>query len=203
MAKIARVLILLSVVIFLQGCNAGNVIKDNANSEIASKEQVRRSSNDNKESEKEVKEENKKQEAIAQPNTAAPKKEASEETFYGQWIIKKQLAYGPVGTYSNEDIKNILGKRLSFSKEKASCFGEQLSSLGKVVEEPIYKKLSILKSDFEANNRIIFERLGIKGDSITEVMVTSLKDIECIFYVKDANTLILSGGGVYFELIRE
>lgn len=203
MAKIARVLILLSVVIFLQGCNASDMTKDKANNETASKKQVQKSSDDNKENEKEVKEENKKQEAIIQPNTAAPKKEASEENFYGQWIIKKQLAYGPVGTYSNEDIKNILGKRLSFSKEKASCFGEQLSSLGKVVEEPIYKKSSILKSDFEANNRITFERLGIKGDSIIEVMVTSLKDIECIFYVKDANTLILSGGGVYFELIRE
>ena len=203
MAKIARVLILLSVVIFLQGCTAGNLTKDNANNETAFKEQVQKFSNDNKKIEKEVKEEDKKQEAIAQPNTAAPKKEASEETFYGQWIIKKQLAYGPVGTYSNEDIKNILGKRLSFSKEKASCFGEQLSSLGKVVEEPIYKKSSILKSDFEGNNRITFERLGIKGDSITEVMITGLKDIECIFYVKDANTLILSGGGVYFELIRE
>src|SRR6266511_5421171 len=48
-----------------------------------------------------------------------------QETFYGQWVIKKMIAYGRVGTWGSDDITKILGKKLIFSKEKASCFGER------------------------------------------------------------------------------
>lgn len=127
-------------------------------------------------------------------------KKVVEEPFYGQWKIEKVLALGPVGTYSNDDIKNIVGKKLTFSKESASCFGDQVDSLNKTALNPVYKKSVKLKSDFESSNRITFDKLGIKGDSITEIDAVDAKGNGCTFFIKDNNTLILFGGGVYFEL---
>lgn len=129
-------------------------------------------------------------------------KKVVEETFYGQWQIEKVLAFGPVGTYSNDDIKTIIGKKLAFSKESASCFGDQVDILNNIALNPVYKKSVNLKSDFESSNRMTFEKLGINGDSITEIDAVDAKGNGCTFFIKDDNTLILFGGGVYFELIR-
>jgi hypothetical protein len=126
-----------------------------------------------------------------------------DETFYGQWEIKKVLAYGPVGTYSNDDIKTIIGKKLTFSKESASCFGDQVDSLNNTAINPVYKKSVIFKNDFESSNRMTFDKLGIKEDSITEIDAVDAKGNGCTFFIKDNNTLILFGGGVYFELNKK
>ncbi|MFL0268096.1 hypothetical protein [Candidatus Clostridium radicumherbarum] len=126
----------------------------------------------------------------------------AEETFYGHWQIEKVLAYGPVGTYSNDDIKTIIGKELTFSKDSASCFGDQVDSLNNTALNPVYKKSVIFKNDFESSNRMTFDKLGIKGDSITEIDAADAKGNGCTFFIKDNNTLILFGGGAYFELIR-
>jgi hypothetical protein len=126
----------------------------------------------------------------------------TQEIFYGQWVITKVLAYGPVGTYSNDDIKIIVGRKLSFSKEKASCFGDQIKDLDKVAINPVYEKIAVSKSEF-ANDyryRLTFDNLGITSDSITKIYAVDAKQNGCIFYIKDNDTLILYGGGVYFKL---
>jgi hypothetical protein len=126
----------------------------------------------------------------------------TQEIFYGQWVITKVLAYGPVGTYSNDDIKIIVGRKLSFSKEKASCFGDQIKDLDKVAINPVYEKIAVSKSEF-ANDyryRLTFDNLGITSDSITKIYAVDAKHNGCIFYIKDNDTLILYGGGVYFKL---
>ncbi|MEG6586762.1 hypothetical protein [Dendrosporobacter sp. 1207_IL3150] len=143
-----------------------------------------------------------------QPNNPAANdtatKNKSAEIFYGQWVIKKVAAYGPVGTYSKEDVEKIVGKRLSFSKEKASCFGDDIKYLNDVVVAPIYERTIISKSDFatENRNRPTFEDLGIKNDSVTRINVSDSKSTRCVFYIKDNSTLILYGGGTFFELSR-
>ena len=136
-------------------------------------------------------------------NSAKEDQSDTKETYYGKWIIKKQIAYGPVGTYSNDDIKKMLGKEISYSNEKAMYETN-------VCEKPAYQKSTISQADFEANNRIKFSKLGVTDTSIVQVIVytdSSYKDIwngnGCIFYIKDPNTLILFDGGVYFELDRE
>jgi hypothetical protein len=127
-----------------------------------------------------------------------------QEIFYGQWVITKVIAYGPVGTYSNDDIKNIVGRKLSFSKEKASCFGDQIKDLDNVAINPIYEKTVVSKSEFAADYRyrLSFDNLGIKSDSITRIYAVDAKHNGCMFYIKDNETLILYGGGVYFKLDR-
>lgn len=127
-------------------------------------------------------------------------KKVEEEHFYGQWQIEKALAFGPVGTYSDDNIKAIIGKKLVFSKESASCFGEEVDSLNNTAVNPIYKKSVISKDDFESSYRITFDKLGIKSNTITEIDAADAKGNGCIFFIKDNNTLILYGGGVYLEL---
>lgn len=148
-------------------------------------------------------------EATAENNIKAPTSTVSneqdnepKEIFFGQWVIKKQVAYGPVGTFNSDDIKGMIGKNLSFSREKASCFGDQVSNLSDIAKNPVYKESIISKSDFETDNRITFDKLGIKSDSITQVIINDSKGNGCLFFIKDINTLILFGGGVYLELDR-
>lgn len=128
-----------------------------------------------------------------------------QEIFYGQWVIKKLLAYGSVGTYSKEDIKSIIGRKLSFSKEKASCFGDQVKYIDDVVINPIYKKTDISRIDFSTDyrKRLTFDDLGIKSDSVSQINVADSKGNGCVFFIKDNDTLILQGGGAFFELTRE
>lgn len=191
--------------VLLGGCNNGQVkqeplSKENKNQDISNTSETKNNtiepiqqSQDNK---PEIKSE-------AKSNSSEEDKQ-SKEIFWGQWVIKKQLAYGHVRTFSSDDIKCMIGKKLSFSKEKASCFGEQVSDLNNMVDNPIYKKSVVSKSDFESGTRnyVTFDKLGIKSNSITEVNVNDSKGKGCLFYIKDNNSLILYGGGVYFQLDR-
>lgn len=132
-------------------------------------------------------------------NNVQPKQK---QLFYGKWEIKKQIAFGPVSIYSNEDIKKMIGKKLNYSDVKAVIETN-------ICETPYYKKLTISQTDFETSNKIKLSSLGITNNSIDQITVyisSSSKEIwdsiGCIFYVKDQNTLVLFDGGVYFELDR-
>lgn len=129
----------------------------------------------------------------------------TDESFFGQWVIKKLIASGPVGSYGPEDIKKILSRKLSFSAEKSSCFGDEIKYLDEVAINPVYKRDVVTRDDFATGYRyrLTFDDLGINNDSIIEVIVADSKNKGCLFYIKDNNTLILSGGGDFFELDRE
>ena len=48
-----------------------------------------------------------------------------------------------------------------------------------------------------------FDKLGITADSITDVTVKDVNgDPACDFLIKDDNTLVVIGGGTFFELQR-
>ncbi|MCM1991825.1 hypothetical protein [Oceanirhabdus seepicola] len=128
----------------------------------------------------------------------------NEEIYLGDWRIKKVLASGRGTTYSSDDINYILNKVLYFSKEEASCFGDDIIYLDMVAKNPVYSKSVISKEDFESGWRhyVLFEDLGIQRDSITEINASDSKGNGSILYIKDSNTMILYGGGVFFELER-
>ena len=67
---------------------------------------------------------------------------------------------------------------------------------------PIYTETIISEFDFEVNYRIPFESLGIKVP-ITEINVSDSNGYVSSFFIKDDNTLIITGGGTFFELIRK
>ncbi|QAA30671.1 hypothetical protein [Clostridium manihotivorum] len=135
-------------------------------------------------------------------NTKTTEDSNAKETYIGTWVVKKEVGAGPVQTLSKADIKKMVGKRLSFSKNKSSCFVEKVSDLNKTINNPVYNKTSISKSKFDEGNKnkVTFEKLGVKANSLTEVNVKDSKGNHCNFYIKDKNTLILYGGGAYFEL---
>ena len=68
---------------------------------------------------------------------------------------------------------------------------------------PIYTETIISESDFVEKYRIPFDLLGLKGPTITEINVSDSNGHVSTFFIKDDNTLIISGGGTYFELIRK
>ncbi|MEQ2527767.1 hypothetical protein WMO40_13745 [Bacillaceae bacterium CLA-AA-H227] len=125
-----------------------------------------------------------------------------EEVFYGQWQINKVIAYGPAGTYSSDDVKNLIGKQLTFSKDSATSFGDKIEDMDESVSEPIYKKTEVAKNEFTSNYRVTFEQLGIDGDTVTEVDATSTQGIGTVIFITDKNKLILFGGGTFFELAK-
>lgn len=135
-------------------------------------------------------------------NTAS-KNSDPKEIFYGQWQIQQAIAFGPAGTYSSDELKTLEGKPLTFSKKRATCFGDQMDSLNHTITNPVYKRTVRSKKDFESGYRVTFDKLGIKEDSITEVDATGTKGICNVFFItQDNNKLILYGGGVFFELDR-
>lgn len=148
---------------------------------------------------------NSKKETKDSKSTSKETENKSKEIFFGNWVIAKHVANDKVQAFSESDIKNMIGKTLSFSKEKATSFKDKASDLNKVVNNPIYKKRVISKKDFESSTReyVTFEKLGIKGDKVTEITANDSKNTCCSFYIKDNNTLILSGGGIYLQLNRK
>lgn len=135
-------------------------------------------------------------------NTKNSSEEKASEKFYGTWTISKDLTTSKqITTYSSDDIKSIIGQKLIFSKEKSTAFGESIDTLKQTIQNPIYKKNVISKARFEEEWKITFKDLGIQGDSVTEVNVSSSKgESTCDFLIVDDNTLILTGGGVFLQL---
>lgn len=132
---------------------------------------------------------------------SAPK--SQEQIYMGNWVIKRAIAYAPAETYSKSDINSLIGKRLTFSPQKATCFGDSMSYLNESVQNPMYSKSSVFKDDFQSQNKVTFDNLGVSGPTITMIEVKDSSGKGCIFYIKDNNTMILYGGGVYFEIDRE
>lgn len=129
--------------------------------------------------------------------------EKNEEAFYGQWLIEKTIAFSRVGTYGEEDIKEILGKTLSFSKEESSCFGDDISYLSDTIKNPIYVESTMTTEEFTADFEISLKTIGIEANTVTEIKINDANNsLVCTFFIKDDNSLILFGGGTFFELSR-
>lgn len=127
------------------------------------------------------------------------------DSYLGTWVIQKQLDGAPLGDFGNMELKDIIGKELTFSAQKASCFGDSVDTLGQYVNNPDYKKTDVPKSEFEQVNDVTFSSLGINGDSITQIVVTKDPDRNTgiVFYVLDNNRLLVNGAGTYFILTRK
>ncbi|MBN1052380.1 hypothetical protein DV092_10075 [Clostridium botulinum] len=118
-------------------------------------------------------------------------------------VIEKVGGYGNVETYSDDDMKKIVGKKLSFSKEQSSCLGDDVSYLNDTVKNPTYKKSVITSDEFLSNWLVAISTLTINSNTLTKFEVNDAKNLPaCTFFIKDDNTLVLYGGGTFFELIR-
>ena len=135
--------------------------------------------------------------------TTTAKTAQREEPFYGEWVIKAAVGYGRAGSYSEDDIKSLIGKTLSFSKEQSSCFGDEAKYLDNTVQNPTYKKSILNDAEFTSEYSVPISTTTINSDSITRIEVVNATGAsDCTFFIKDDHTLILSGGGTFIELDR-
>ncbi|MCT4509026.1 MAG: hypothetical protein N4A48_09760 [Tepidibacter sp.] len=128
----------------------------------------------------------------------------STEDFYGKWIVHKDITPGGIpGIYGKEDIDQMLGTEIVYSKEIAS-YGEQ------ICKNPFYKKTIVEDNDLIDMFNIFYRNIGI--ESHKGIIVDVYKDnkftekmgvpIGSKFIIKDKNTLILKGSGIFLELKR-
>ena len=141
--------------------------------------------------------------STGQPQNTPPPAGRGEKSFYGQWAVSRVLAYGPVGNYGKDDAESLLGKSLTFSADEAGCFGDQASDMDRVAVNPEFRETEISKNDFAADYRVTFERLGIETDSVLKITAADSQGNGCSFLVVDDGTLVIIGGGTYFELLRK
>lgn len=136
-------------------------------------------------------------------NSKSPSSSTEEKKdYYGEWSVAKVLAYGSVGTYSKEDAEKLMGKTLNFSADEAKIFTDKPSDTATIIKKPSYKKDTISGSDFLANFRMSFDKLGISADLVTEIAISDPDGGVYMLLIKDSDTMILAVGGTYFELVR-
>ncbi|NFI93595.1 hypothetical protein FC961_04145 [Clostridium botulinum] len=194
--KFLRIFILVALLVTLTGCGTEKSQNNHiqTNNDISTEATDKQDNTTNK-----VNSNN--NTAINKSSENNPTKVQNEESFYGQWVIEKAVGYSKVGTYSDDDIKKIVGKKLSFSKEQSSCFGDDASYLNDTVKNPTYKKSVITSDEFLSTWLVPLSTLSINSDTVTEIEVNDSKNLPaCTFFIKDNDTLILYGGGTFFEL---
>jgi hypothetical protein len=128
----------------------------------------------------------------------------ADSAYYGDWSIKGVLADAPMGDFSEEDLSTITNVTLTFSKEEATCFGDQLDSLGQTVSEPEYSAVDVPKADFESMTGTSFDSLGIRGNHIAQVTVVNDPSYNdgIVFYVVSDDMLLANSLGTFFILNR-
>jgi len=124
-----------------------------------------------------------------------------DEPFFGDWMISQVQAAG-IGTFSDEEAKSLVGKKLIYNSDSASFFGDNLTKIGDTVDNPLYTSTVYTESSFVEFYRIPLEHLGIESKEVTEIRVMSGEEYISTFFIKDENTLIIVGGGTYFEATR-
>ncbi|MBU7314286.1 TcaA NTF2-like domain-containing protein [Paenibacillus oleatilyticus] len=133
--------------------------------------------------------------SISSTNTFQPDLERS---FYGSWVISKQIASCQISAAGKGEIRKELGEKITFSPDKVRINNSTLS-------HPKYTMNVI--SDVEFFNRCYTnaEKVGIRGKMITEVEVMDqeAKLLQADLFIKDQDTLIyLTNKGIYYELQR-
>jgi hypothetical protein len=133
-----------------------------------------------------------------QQNTIAE----NQNSFFGEWQLKRILTTGPVLQNSESDMKSYIGRKLSYSKNS-------VQDNTNICNKPFYKISQVPKDDFESGNRVSFSKLGLNANAITQVNVVTDQELKndwdsmgSFFYIKDSNTLIVYLGGYYLEAER-
>ncbi|MDP4176810.1 MAG: hypothetical protein Q8900_00530 [Bacillota bacterium] len=206
MKKICTYLVALTIVLSINGCS-GSHVSNSSKQKVDSKNQVVKNQNITPSITPTNTQDNSNENSVQESPTDIDSSQNSNKginkttqySFFGNWEVKGVIGYAKV--FSEDDGKDVEGKKLTFS-------GESASSNGDICKNPIYKVTQIDKYDFESGYGINkFRDLGINGNSISEVLVSKEDGKEwegsgAFFYVKDENTLIIDAGGRFYEVVR-
>lgn len=120
----------------------------------------------------------------------------SDGSYYGTWKVTAYYIPG-VSAMSSEDAEGYIGKTCEYSEDVFNGDGE-------VTDGPDYQEFECTAADFSASYKdAAFEDVGITTDSVKQVNVSNSYDFGCSFYVKDANTILISQDGAFFEAVRQ
>lgn len=123
-------------------------------------------------------------------------KDNSDSGYFGTWQVTAYYMPG-ISAMSAEDAEAYIGKTCEYSADLFNGNGE-------VTDAPVYQEFMEAESDFSANYRgATFESLGITGDLVKLINVSNSYGFGCIFYIKDANTILICQDGVFFEAVRQ
>lgn len=90
--------------------------------------------------------------------------DANVEPYYGNWVVKKELAHIKVTPFSNEDILKIIGRKIVLTDKIATSFGDNIKYLDQMMKKPLYGIFVLDKKEFARNNNdfVTFEQIGLK-----------------------------------------
>ena len=116
-------------------------------------------------------------------------------SFFGEWEVKRPIAYCPIFGMDEETIKNFMGKKAIYKFDMAQFDGE-------ICNNPQYKEEVISDKDLFEGFHIDIKNLGIPSDSIKVIEVEDWTNPGSYLIIKDKNNLITVWDGVFFELVR-
>ncbi|MEF2964804.1 hypothetical protein V3851_03100 [Paenibacillus sp. M1] len=124
-------------------------------------------------------------------------------SYYGKWKITKAVGYGPVSAYGKEDIDQLIGQEVTYSKESAGIPPKE-------IKNPYYRETIFTEDDFTNHYNIWLENIGVKTNEIKIVQIFMDKDFHenyfetggDFFLTENIDKLIMFDQGVFFEMDR-
>jgi hypothetical protein len=123
-----------------------------------------------------------------------------ENLYLKEWKIKKLFYLTDKPVYTVDEIDAVIGKKVLFSKEKATTFGSKLETLDNYILNPVYKQKVISMQEFQNTYKIPFKNLNLETIDIMQIEASDSKGNECVFMIKNEKTLFFIGGGILLEL---
>ncbi|MBI4733980.1 MAG: hypothetical protein HY779_04070 [Rubrobacteridae bacterium] len=133
--------------------------------------------------------------------TAKEKAKKVEETFFGNWIVKRDIKTSSVSAYGQREIDKMMSKKIAFSKDLV-----KFDTI--TCPNPKFTKTEYTEETFKKANGMSLKELGINDKKATMVDVYDKNgqywsaSPASHFIVKNKDTLILADQGQYFEVIR-
>jgi len=123
------------------------------------------------------------------------------EGFFGNWVVTAVMRTSGVSAITREEAATYLGTPVGYAASRAAFGSGYLDS-------PSYRKRVVSGGNFLQENRIPLAQLGVHRPRVTEVTVADRsgrmwRGLGNLFYVRDANHLIVLVKGMYLELSRE
>lgn len=126
-----------------------------------------------------------------------------QERFFGAWVVSKFINTGTPSQLGEEEVNNIIGKHITYSKEQAKFEGNEC-------ETPFYKEQVISDGDITYMFKTTYRGMGIESQN-PPAMIEVYRDKSFndlwgsfgdTFFIKDSDTLVVPFAGSFFELKR-
>ena len=138
----------------------------------------------------------------SEPSLSVNSLEQVKDALFGDWEVKRCLAFPQVSEYNNDNVKHFLGGRYKYSNNMVVSYD------GTSLVKPYYRVSTISSVDFRTKYKTFLKDLGVSGNSIIRVEVFQNETSELPWeglgntvFIINNNKLIL-WNGVFLEMER-